>query len=90
MNALQINNQLVGFKKQTNPWDDVHKKLVDAHFVSCVENYELHQIIADLKINYKGTRNTQQIADAVMACCKQRSKKISSQLFMMFVLTKLS
>jgi len=89
MNTLQPYTQLVG-REKIHTWDEVHKKLLDAHFISCVDDYELHQIIADLKTNYKGTRNTQQIADAVMACCKQRSKKISRQLFMMFVLTKLS
>jgi len=90
MNALQPFTELVGTSKKLNAWDDVHKKLVAAHFVSCVENYELHQIISDLKTTYKGNRNTQQIADAIMACCKQREKKISSQLFLMFVLTKLN
>jgi|GEM_PF-1636366 len=90
MNAFQPFIELVGTSKKLNVWDDVHKKLVAAHFVSCVDNYELHQIISDLKITYKGNRSTQQIADAIIACCKQREKKISSQLFLMFVLTKLN
>ena len=90
MSTLQTFNELVGNSKKIGAWDDVRKKLVAAHFVSCIENYELDQIISDLKTTYKGTRNTQQIADAIMACCKQREKKISSQLFLMFVLTKLN
>ena len=90
MNTGGAFTQMVSEQKKGDTWYDVQKKLQNAHFVSCVENYSLTQIIADLKATYKGTRTTQQIADAVMACCKQRDKKISSQLFLVYVITKLS
>ena len=75
--------------KKSDTWNDVHKKLLASHFVSCVDNYELNQFITDFKNIYKGTHTAQQIADAVMACCKKRDKKISSEFFLLFVLTKL-
>ena len=88
-------NQFKGFRDWINednkaePWDDVHKRLVDARFVSCVEDYELRYIIADLKTKYKGSHSAEQIANAVMECCKERGKKIGREFFLNCVLTKL-
>jgi len=72
------------------PWQMVYTKLHAANFTSGVDGYHVKHIVADLKKEYKGTHTPQQIADAVMACCKQRQKKISKEFFLLFVLTKLS
>jgi len=80
---------LVGTSKKINLWADVQNKLTNAGFTSCIDNYGTPQIIADLKQSYKGTHSAQQITDAIMACSKQRQKKISKQLFLLFVLIKL-
>jgi len=89
MNGIIAFTELVGVGKKTELWQDVYKKLQDAHFVSCVDNYELIHFISDFKKIYRGVHSPQQIADAVMACCKKRDKKISSELFVLFVITKL-
>lgn len=81
--------QLVGTTKKTDRWADVQKKLTDANFVCSVDDYSNNQIIADLKQSYSGTHTATQIADAIIACSKQRQKKITKQLFMLFVLIKL-
>jgi hypothetical protein len=89
MSNITAFTELVGNGKKTELWQDVYTKLQDAHFISYVDNYELKHFIADFKKIYKGAHSPQQIVDAVMACCKKRDKKISSDLFVLFVITKL-
>lgn len=90
MNTLvSTYTQLVGNPKKPSLWTDVQTKLSEANFVCNVDDYSTPQLIADLKQSYSGTHSAAQIVTAIMACNKQRQKKITKQLFMLFVLIKL-
>ncbi len=71
------------------PWDNVKKRLIDKRFVSCVEDYEIDDIIADLKEVYKNTRTADDIENAVLNCCDNRGEKIGRDFFLTYVADKL-
>lgn len=71
------------------PWDDVHKRLIDKRFFSCVEDYEPAALIEKLKMFYKGNRSAEEIANKIKEACEDRGDEKGMNKFIIRVLLKL-
>ena len=82
-------SEMVNEGKKAEPWDDVHKRLIDKRFFSCVEDYEPEALIKKLKAEYKGEHTATEIANKIKEACEERGTEKGMDKFVIRVLNKL-